>query len=108
MADPSGSGSFPRIPQELAAQVQQQIESLMEHAITAASQALVAVEDVVASGSHSGAAAVVSQQKAIEINADLTKIINGCNELAHQLGVNVRKFAHHDADATSLLQSITP
>lgn len=106
MAD--ASGSFPRIPQELAHTVQQQIESLMEHAITAASQALVAVEDVVASGSHSGAAAIVSQQKAIEINEELTKVINGCNNLAHELGVNVRKFAHHDADATQMLQSISP
>ncbi len=102
------SGAFPRIPQELALQVKTQIESLMEHATVAANQGLAAVEEVVGSGAHSGAAAVASQQKAIEINADLMQIITGCNNLAHKLGVSVAQFAQHDADAMSQVQSISP
>jgi uncharacterized protein (DUF1778 family) len=106
MAEPSAA--FPRIPQELALQVKTQIESLMEHATVAANQGLAAVEEVVMSGAHSGAAAVVSQQKAVEINTDLMKVINGCTNLAHKLGVSVAQFAQHDADATGQLQSISP
>jgi hypothetical protein len=106
MADPSGSGSFPRIPQELALQVQKQIESLMEHATQAATQGLSAVEELVGSGAHSGQAAIVSQQKAIEINADLTQIITGCNELANKLGVSVAQFAQQDLDAYHQVMSI--
>jgi hypothetical protein len=106
MADPSGS-SFPRIPQELALQVQKQIESLMEHATQAASQGLMAVEDMVASGAHSGQAAIMSQQKAVEINTDLTRVIHGCSELANRLGVSVAQFAQHDLDAYHQVASIT-
>ena|ERR1700742_2338022 len=106
MADPSGS-SFPRIPQELATQVQKQIESLMEHATQAASQGLMAIEDMVSSGAHSGQAAIMSQQKAVEINTDLTQVIHGCNELATRLGVSVAQFAQHDLDAYHQVASIT-
>ena len=105
MAD--SSGSFPRIPQELALQVQKQIESLMEHATQAAPQGLMAVEDMVASGAHSGQAAIMSQQKAVEINTDLTRVITGCTELANRLGVSVAQFAQHDLDAYHQVASIT-
>jgi hypothetical protein len=107
MSDASGSGSFPRIPQELALQVQKQIESLMEHATQAATQGLAAVEEMVGSGAHSGQAAVMSHQKAIEINTDLTRVIHGCNELANKLGVSVAQFAQHDLDAYHQVASIT-
>jgi|ERR1700720_1257255 hypothetical protein len=106
MADPSGSGSFPRIPQELAHQVQQKIVSLMENATTAATQGLVAVEELVASGGHSGLAAQASHQKAIEINNDLTQVIHGCNELAEKLRVSVAKFGQQDLDAYQQIQSM--
>ena len=59
----------------------------MEHATIAANQGLSAVEEIVAAGAHSGTAAVDSQQKAIEINTDLTRIIHGCTELTHKLGL---------------------
>jgi hypothetical protein len=104
MADPSGS--FPRIPQDLALQVQKKIESLMEHATQAATQGLAAVEEMVASGAHSGMAAGVSHQKAIEINHDLTQVIYGCNELANKLGVSVAQFAQHDLDAYHQVMSL--
>jgi hypothetical protein len=93
------TGSFPQIPPELAMQVKAKIESLMEHATQAATQGLHAIEEMVGSGAHSGQAAVMSQQKAIEINTDLTRVINGCNELASKLGVSVAQFAQHDLDA---------
>jgi hypothetical protein len=104
MAD--ASGSFPRIPQELALQVQKQIESLMEHATTAATQGLTAVEEMVAGGAHSGQAAIMSQQKAVEINSDLTRIIHGCTELANKLGVSVAAFSPHDLDAYHQMSSL--
>jgi hypothetical protein len=106
MAD--ASGAFPRIPQDVALQVKSKIEDLMEHATIAANQGLSAVEEIVAAGAHSGTAAVVSQQKAIEINTDLTRIIHGCTELSHKLGVSVAQFAQHDHDASNQLQAITP
>jgi hypothetical protein len=93
------TGSFPQIPPQLAMQVKAKIESLMEHATQAATQGLQAIEDMVSSGAHSGQAAAMSQQKAIEINTDLTRIINGCTELANKLGVSVAQFAQHDLDA---------
>jgi hypothetical protein len=107
MADAVGSGSFPRIPQELALQVQKQIESLMEHATQAATQGLTAVEEMVASGAHSGSAAIMSQQKAIDINTDLTRVIHGCTELANRLGVSVAQFGQQDLDAYHQIAGIT-
>lgn len=101
------SGSFPRIPQELALQVQKQIESLMEHATQAANQGLMAIEDMVASGAHSGQAAIMSQQKAIEINTDLTRVITSCSELANRLGMSVASFAQHDLEAYHQVAGIT-
>lgn len=98
----------PQIPQELAMHVKTKIESLMEHATVAANQGLAAVEEVVACGAHSGTAAVISQQKAVEINSDLMQIITGCNNLAHKLGVSVAQFAQHDHDAGSQVQAISP
>ena len=56
---------------------------------TAATQGLTAIEEMVAAGAHSGQAAIMSQQKAVEINTDLTRIIHGCTELANKLGVSV-------------------
>jgi hypothetical protein len=93
------TGSFPQIPTALAMQVKGKIESLMEHATQAATQGLQAIEEMVSMGAHSGQAAMMSQQKAIEINSDLTRVITGCNELANKLGVSVAQFAQHDLDA---------
>jgi hypothetical protein len=100
------TGSFPQIPPELAMQVKGKIESLMEHATQAATQGLHAIQEMVDSGAHSGQAAMMSQQKAIEINTDLTRVINGCNELANKLGVSVAQFAQHDLDAYHRVASI--
>jgi hypothetical protein len=100
------TGSFPQIPPQLAMQVKTKIESLMEHATQAATQGLHAIEEMVGSGAHSGQAAAMSQQKAIEINTDLTRVINGCTELANKLGVSVAQFAQHDLDAYHRVASI--
>lgn len=95
----TASGSFPQIPPALAMQVKAKIESLMEHATQAATQGLHAIEEMVAGGAHSGQAAIMSQQKAVEINTDLTRVITACNELAQKLGVSVQQFAQHDLDS---------
>ena len=42
---------------------------------------------------------MMSQQKAVEINTDLTRVITACNELANKLGVSVAQFAQHDLDS---------
>lgn len=98
--------SGPRIPPELAAQVKQKIESLMEHATIAATQGKNAVEEMIMSGGHSGDAAVISGQKAVEINTDLTRVITGCQELAHKLGIAVNQFVQHDQDAKNKVAAI--
>lgn len=95
----NASGQFPQIPPALALQVQSKIESLMQHATQAATQGLRAIEEMVAAKAHSGEAAMMSQQKAIEINTDLTRVITACSELAHELGISVRKFAEQDLNA---------
>ena len=107
MADPTGTGQFPQIPPALASQVKAKVESLMEHATQAATQGLQAIEEMVGSGAHSGQAAAMSQQKAIEINTDLTRVINGCNELAQKLGVSVAQFAQQDLDSYHRVASIS-
>ena|ERR1700742_1649621 len=93
------AGQFPQIPPALAMQVKGKIESLMEHATQAATQGLQAIEEMVGGGAHAGQAAIMSQQKAVEINTDLTRVITACNELAQKLGVSVQQFAQHDLDA---------
>jgi hypothetical protein len=107
MADPTGTGQFPQIPPALASQVKAKIESLMEHATQAATQGLHAIEEMVSSGAHAGDAATMSHSKAIEINTDLTRVINGCTELAHKLGVSVAQFAQQDLDAYHRVASIS-
>jgi hypothetical protein len=100
------AGQFPQIPPALAMQVKGKIESLMEHATQAATQGLQAIEEMVGGGAHSGQAAIMSQQKAVEINTDLTRVITACNELAQKLGVSVQQFAQHDLDAYHQVASI--
>ncbi|WIM86618.1 hypothetical protein PT015_17210 [Candidatus Mycobacterium wuenschmannii] len=100
--------SGPRIPPELAMQVKQKIDSLMEHATMAATQGLHAIEEMVMSGGHSGDAAMMSHTKAIEINNDLTRVITGCTHLAHSLGIAVNQFVSHDQDAKNQMSAISP